>query len=137
LTALCFERGVPARERKKVRALFERVGMVIEIPESAFDAFTVTYSSSHGYHALAALAAAGRKAGLDRKTALAAAAHALADGIAYWRESGLSADDLLHEAATPGGVAAATMTAMDRAGYARVIARGLRAGIVQARRNAR
>jgi hypothetical protein len=74
---------------------------------------------------------------LDDKTALLAAAHALGDGILYWRESGLSLDELLAEAATPGGIAAATMAAMDKAGYGRAVAKGLAAGIGQARRNAK
>ena len=137
LTALSFERSVTQRERRRVRKMFEQVGAVLEIPERQFDAFTAAYSSSHGYHALAALAEAARGAGLDRTTALTAAAHALCDGILYWRESGLSLTELLHEAATPGGTAAATMAAMDESGYARVVGKGLRAGIRQARRNAR
>jgi len=136
LTALCFDKAVPKKERRRVRDLFARVGQVIEIPERQFDAFTATFSSTQGYHALASLAQAARQAGLNHRTALAAAAHALADGIAYWRESGVSLDELLHEAATPGGIAAATIAAMDRAGYARVIAKGLKAGIAQARKNA-
>ena len=137
LTALCFDPSVKRSDRARVRGLFARVGQVVEVPEKRFDAFTATYSSSHGYHALAALAEAGRRAGLDRTTSLTAAAHALADGIGYWRESGLSLDELLREAATPGGIAAATMSAMDQAGYARVVAKGLTAGIAQARRNAK
>jgi pyrroline-5-carboxylate reductase len=137
LTALCFDRNVKRSDRARVRELFARVGLVVEVPERRFDAFTATYSSSHGYHALTALAEAGRRAGLDRATSLTAAAHALADGIWYWRESGLNLDELLHEAATPGGIAAATMSAMDKAGYARVVAKGLAAGISQARRNAK
>jgi len=100
------------------------------------DTITATHSSTHGYHALAWLAKEAHRAGLDEKTSLIAAAHALADGIFYWRESGLSLDELLHEAATPGGIAAATMKAMDRAGYGRAVAKGLAAGIAQARRNA-
>jgi hypothetical protein len=44
---------------------------------------------------------------------------------------------LLHEAATPGGIAAATMAATDKAGYARAVNRGIRAGIQQCRRNAK
>ncbi|MGA8342592.1 MAG: pyrroline-5-carboxylate reductase dimerization domain-containing protein, partial [Candidatus Sulfotelmatobacter sp.] len=80
---------------------------------------------------------AGERAGLGRATALTAAAHALSDAISYWRESGLSLGELLHEAATPGGIAAATMSAMDEAGYARVVEDGLRAGIQQARLNAK
>src|SRR3954469_21386635 len=90
LTALCFSRGTANEERSVVRNFFCRVGQIVEVPENRFDAFTATYLSSHGYHALATLAAAAQQAGLDRNTALTAAAHALADGIAYWRESGLS-----------------------------------------------
>jgi pyrroline-5-carboxylate reductase len=120
----------------RVRELFGCVGTVLEIRESQFDAFTAAYSSSHGYHALATLAVAARAEGLDRATALTAAAHALSDGIAYWRESGLKLDELLREAVTPGGIAAATMSAMDGAGYGRVVEKGIRAGIRQARRNA-
>jgi pyrroline-5-carboxylate reductase len=136
LTPVTFDRGVANRDRVHVRELFERVGPVLDLPESQFDAITATHSSTHGYHALAALAKAAQEVGLDRKTALVAASHALADGIHYWRESGLSLDELLHEAATPGGIAAATMAAMDKAGYARAVAKGIRAGVEQCRRNA-
>jgi pyrroline-5-carboxylate reductase len=112
------------------------VGQVIEVPEPRFDAFTATYSSSHGYHALATLASAAQRTGLDRKTALTAAAHALADGIHYWRKSALTVDELLQEAVTPGGIAAASMAAMDKAGYRQAVHKGIQAGVTQARRNA-
>jgi pyrroline-5-carboxylate reductase len=116
-----------------VGSFFARVGAVLEIPESKFDTFTVTYSSSHGYHALAALAGAAQELGLDRKTALAAAAHALADGILAWREGNIALNDLLCEAATPGGIAAATRASMDKSGYKQIVRRGLRAGMRRAR----
>ena len=136
-TPVCFERGVSRQDRARVRALFELVGPVVELPESQLDAITAAASPTHGYHALAALSEAARKAGLDRRTALLSAAHALADGILYWRESGLELSELLHEAATPGGIAAATMSAMDEAGYQSAVDRGIRAGIAQAKRNAK
>ena len=135
LTPVCFDRSVRKSERDRVRRFFARVGVVIDLPESQFDAITAAHSPTHGYHALATLAKAVQHAGLDRKTALLAAAHALCDGIGYWRESGESLDDLLQEAATPGGIAAATMSAMDKAGYARVVEKGIRAGVTQARLN--
>jgi pyrroline-5-carboxylate reductase len=137
LTAVAFSRGFPAASRAEVRDLFGMVGAVLKIPEKRFDAFTVTFSSSHGYHALAALISAAEKIGLDRKSARVAAAHALADGIAVWREGKSSLDELLHEAATPGGTAAAVMDAMNRAGYRQATVRGLRAGMKQAAKNAR
>jgi pyrroline-5-carboxylate reductase len=137
LTSVCFDRDAGKGDRAQVRDFFGRVGHIVEIPERQFDAFTAAFSSSHGYHAVRTLAEQARRAGLDRETALTAAAHALGDGIQYWRESAASLEDLLLEAATPGGTAAATMAAMDRAGYARVVAKGLAAGIGQARRNAK
>lgn len=137
LTAMTFDRDFPGSAKREVRGLFACVGQVIEIPESQFDAFTVTYSSSHGYHALAALASAAQKLGLDRRSALTAAAHALGDGVLAWRNGKIPLHRLLHEAATPGGVAAAVMSAMDTAGYQRIVERGLRKGIARARKNAR
>jgi pyrroline-5-carboxylate reductase len=137
LTALCFDRNVTKTERAHVRRFFKLVGEVLEISESEFDVFTAVYSSSHGYHALAELARAGQEAGLDRATAMTAAAHALSDGIRYWRESQSSLPQLLREAATPGGIAAATMSAMDEAGYSRSVSKGIKAGIRCARLNAR
>ena len=137
LTPVTFERTVTVSERAQVRQLFEQVGLVLEIPERQMDTITATHSPSHGYHALATLARAAESAGLDKKTALIAAAHALADGITYWRDSELDLDHLLHEAATPGGIAAATMAAMDEGGYARAVTRGLKAGIARAQRNAK
>jgi len=137
LTPVSFDRGVTKSERARVRQFFAHVGPVLDLPERQLDAITAAHSPTHGYHALATLAKAAQAAGLDRATALTAAAHALSDGILYWRESGLALADLLREAATPGGIAAATMSAMDAAGYARVVEKGIRAGVKRARLNAK
>ena len=134
LTAIAFGRGFSSSARAKIRNLFALVGKVVEIPERRFDAFTVTFSSSLGYHALAALIRASQAIGLDHKTARLAAAHALADGIASWRNSKFSLEELLQEAATPGGIAATVMASLDEAGYPRIIEQGLRAGVRRARK---
>jgi pyrroline-5-carboxylate reductase len=137
LTPVSFDRSVAESERVRVRKLFGHVGPVVDLPERQLDAITAAHSPTHGYHALATLAKAAEGAGLDRATALTAAAHALSDGILYWRESGKELGELLREAATPGGIAAATMAAMDASRYARVVRNGIRAGVRQARLNAR
>ena len=136
LTAVTFPRTLSRANRKRVRDFFAGFGQVVEIPESKFDAFTVIYSCSHGYHALATLARTGQAAGLDRNTALLASAHALADGIIAWRDGNDSLDSLLEEAVTPGGIASATVTAMDAAGYGRAVRQGVAAGLRRARANA-
>ncbi|PYX36431.1 MAG: hypothetical protein DMG75_10575 [Acidobacteria bacterium] len=137
LAAVTFERNMSKAARREIISFFSHVGKVLEIPEDKFDAFTVTYSSSHGYHALAALAGAAQKLGLDQKTALTAAAHALADGIVSWREGNISLDYLLREAATPGGIAATVMAIMEERGYPGIVELGLRAGIKRAGANAK
>ena len=135
LTALTFSRDLPSGARREVRKLFSLVGSVIELNESQFDTFTVTFSTSHGYHALAGLIAAAEALGLDSGIATLAAAHALADGILAWRGGDDPLDDLIQEAATPGGTAAAVMNAMNRAGYQKIMRAGLRAGVKRARKN--
>ncbi len=137
LTALAFGSGTSSAARTEVKDLLAEVGGVLEIPEKQFDAFTVTFSSSHGYHALGTLVDAAVAVGLDRKSARVAAAHALADGIAAWRTTTPPLEDLLQEACTPGGIAAAVIASMNGAGHARIVHQGLRAGIRQAKKNAR
>jgi pyrroline-5-carboxylate reductase len=136
LTALTFSRNLSGAARAEVRGFFTQVGAVVEIPENQFDAFTVTFSSSHGYHALATLVDAAVAIGLDRKCASVAAAHAVADGIAAWRRGNVPLKKLLEEAATPGGTAAAVMASINDAGYARIVEHGLRAGLRRAKKNA-
>jgi pyrroline-5-carboxylate reductase len=136
LTAVTFPRSLPRADRKRVHDLFSSFGQVVEMPESKFNAFTVTYSCSYGYHALATLARTAQAAGLDRNTALLASAHALADGIIAWRDGKHSLESLLEEAATPGGIAAATAAAMDAAGYGRAVRQGVAAGLRRARASA-
>jgi pyrroline-5-carboxylate reductase len=137
LTAVTFARNLSLPDRNRVRRFFEQVGPVLEMPESRMDAFNAAYSPAHGYHALAILAQAAHDTGLSSRMALTAGAHGLADAILYWRESGQNLSDLLEEVATPGGTSAATLAAMDAAGYKKVIERGLAAGIRRARANAR
>jgi pyrroline-5-carboxylate reductase len=137
LTGLTFPFRFARADRALVRRFFSQVGEVVEIPERQFDAFTVTYSASHGYHALAALARAAHGLGLDEKTARVAAAHALGDSIVAWRDGEESLDALLGEAATPGGIAATVMDSMDRTGYPEIIRRALMAGMARARKNAK
>jgi len=137
LTGLTFPRQFPRADRLLVRNFFSRVGDVVEIPERQFDEFTVTYSASHGYHALAALTQAAHALGLDEKMARVAAAHALGDAIIAWRDGREPLDALLSEAATPGGIAATVMDSMDEAGYKEIIRRALMAGVARARQNAK
>lgn len=137
LIGLAFPRRLPTSDRHRVRDFFMNVGSVIDVPESQFDLFTATYSPSHGYHSLSTLAMAAENLGLNHRIALAAAAHALADAVLSWREAEVPLHELIQEAATPGGTAAAVMSTMDKGGYRDLVENSLRAGVAQARANAK
>jgi pyrroline-5-carboxylate reductase len=133
LTALAFDRSAGTAARRRVRGLFERVGAVVQIPEREFDAFTVVYSTSQGIHALAARIRAARKIGLSPRTSSLAAAHALVEGVRALGEGDTGLDELLAEAATPGGIAAKVMEVMHAGAYDRLVERAFRAGMARAR----
>jgi pyrroline-5-carboxylate reductase len=133
LTALAFGSGCANETRDAVYRLFATFGQVIVLPERHFDAFTVLYSPSHGVHALSALAEAGMEAGLSRKTALQAAAHALSGAEAALTTGGGNLKRMETQAATPGGTAEATMAGMEAAGYREAVAHGVQRGIARTR----
>ena len=70
LTPVCFDREVTKAERARVQKSLRAWGRWWSCRRSQLDAITAAYSSTHGYHALAALAKAAQNAGLDRETAL-------------------------------------------------------------------
>ena len=132
LTALAFQRRYPSSARQLIESLFAAVGEVFVLPESQFDAFTVLYSVSHGQHMLHAMTAAGVKLGLSRNIAAQAAQHALSEAILSLRASRASLDELLREAATPGGTSAAVLASLTDSGHAEMLERALRAGVRRA-----
>ena len=134
LTGLTFSAKYPNAARRAIEHLFSSVGKIVHIPDRQMDAFTVAYSSSHGQYAMQALCAAAQKLGLPRRLALISATHALADSVVASQDSRLRTAELLHEAATPGGIAAECMAALDAGGYPRIVERALRAGVNRARK---
>lgn len=137
LTGLTFSSKYPIRARRCIEHLFSSVGQIIHIPDRQMDAFTVAYSSSHGQYAFNALCTAAQKLGLPRRIALIAATHALGESIVASREAGSRTSELLHEAATPGGIAAQCMAALEAEGYPRIVEGALRAGVNRARQFAK
>jgi pyrroline-5-carboxylate reductase len=133
LTALTFQPRYPRPARDLIESLCEAVGEVLHLPEARFDAFTVLYSVSHGQHTLHAMTRAGMSLGLPRNVAERAAAHALCESILSLRVSGVSLDELLQEATTPGGTSAAVIASLKKSGYAEMLERALGAGVRRAK----
>ena len=135
LTALAFDRDFPPPARREVRDLFARSELSSKFPRASSTRLpSLTLRAT--VITLWRRWPKRLRTGTGPEDRLDAAAHALADGILAWRESEFSLDELLREAATPGGIAAATLASMDRSGYKRIVRRGLRAGMGRAKKNA-
>jgi pyrroline-5-carboxylate reductase len=77
---------------------------------------------------LSALTETAIKLGLPKRVAEVAAAHALTSGVVALQEGKETLEKKLRQAATPGGIAEATMAAMDENGYRAAVMHGLRSG---------
>ena len=118
LTALAWGEGVNGGQRDWVRALFARVGEVLELPERQLDAFLALTSSGPAFVALVAEAMADGAvaAGLPRALAQHLAHRTLAGTAALLQERELHPGQLKDMVASPGGTTIAGLRQLERAG---------------------
>lgn len=126
LTGLAWGAGIDPARRAWVRGLFERVGEVVECPESQLDAFLALTSSGPAFVALVAegLADGAVAAGLPRAQAQYLAHRTLAGTAALLDQANLSPAALKDMVASPAGT---TM-----AGLRRLESGGLRSALLEA-----
>lgn len=126
LTGLAWGAGIDPARRAWVRGLFERVGEVVECPESQLDAFLALTSSGPAFVALVAeaLADGAVAAGLPRAQAQYLAHRTLAGTAALLDQASLTPAALKDMVASPAGT---TM-----AGLRRLESGGLRSTLLEA-----
>ena len=99
LTAVTFPRTLTRADRKCVHDLFASFGRVVEIPESKFDAFTVTlFMQPWLSRTRDSGSNCAKRQVLIEIRRCSRSAHALADGILAWRDGKDSLESLLEEA---------------------------------------
>lgn len=118
LTGLAWGEGVDTERRAWVRALFARVGEVLELPESQLDAFLALTSSGPAFVALVAEAMADGAvaAGLPRALASHLAHRTLAGTAALLQERELHPGQLKDMVSSPGGTTIAGLRQLERSG---------------------
>ncbi len=118
LTALAFAPQVDADQRQRVRALFARVGEVLELPEGQLDAFLALTSSGPAFVALIAEAMADGAvaAGLPRALAQHLAHRTLAGTAELLHQHKLHPGQLKDMVASPGGTTIAGLRRLEAAG---------------------
>jgi pyrroline-5-carboxylate reductase len=114
---------------------FVRIGLVAEVDEGLFDVATAVAGCMPGFMAslAAAFAAAGERRGLEPETAARLAMAALHGAAAVLADEGDVAK-LIDAAATPGGMTAAGIAALEAHGLAEAVDAAVAAAAAQAKR---
>jgi pyrroline-5-carboxylate reductase len=118
ITGLSWGGGLSAETRQRTLRMFERVGVVKELPEALLDAFLALASSGPAMAAvlIEALADGGVAAGLPRPLAQDLTLAMLSGSTALLRERDLHPAQLKDMVASPAGTTIAALRRMERAG---------------------
>ena len=118
LCGLAWGEGITAQQRQWVKAAFDPVSEVLELPESRLDAFLALTSSGPAYVALVAEAMADGAvaAGLPRELAHRLAHRTLAGTAALLDQQQLHPALLKDMVASPGGTTMAALRTLESAG---------------------
>jgi pyrroline-5-carboxylate reductase len=118
----------------EVRELLDRLGHVVELPDSEFDAATAVMGCAPAYLALAveALADSGAAAGLDEELARELVIETTAGTAELLRERHPA--DVRRAVASPGGSTEAGLEALDREGAREAFEAAVRASLERMRR---
>jgi pyrroline-5-carboxylate reductase len=128
-TALAAGTRTTPDDMKLARAIFESVGKVAEVDDSAMDAVTALSGSGPAYVFLLAeaLTNAGTQLGLPPEVAATLAQQTLFGAGVLLQQSGEAPSELRRKVTSPGGTTAAGIAALEQRDFAGVIAACLQA----------
>jgi pyrroline-5-carboxylate reductase len=131
MTALCPGAAVTPGQLARVRWLFTRVGVTVEIPESLADTMTAIAGSGPAlvYHQAAAMVSAAVAEGLDGATAATTVAQTFYGAASMLKSTTSAPAALIDQVATPGGATAAALDVLDKAGTAGLIRQAVAAAV--------
>lgn len=119
MTAIALGSHTQPQHTALAQRIFQAVGEVVEVPESAMDAVTGLSGSGPGYVALMveALADGGVAAGLPRAIALQLALQTVKGTAQLLQDTGLHPGELKDRVTSPGGTTIAGIAQLERAGF--------------------
>ncbi|HEY1627232.1 MAG TPA: pyrroline-5-carboxylate reductase [Streptosporangiaceae bacterium] len=131
MTALCPGAAVLPDQLARVRWLFTRVGVTVEIPESLAETMTAIAGSGPAlvYHQAAAMVSAAVAQGLDGATAATAVAQTCYGAASMLKNTTSSPSALIDQVATPGGSTSAALDELDKADVAGSVGRAVVAAV--------
>jgi pyrroline-5-carboxylate reductase len=127
------------QDREKIRAMFDAIGLVVEVDDEQMDAVTALAGSAPAfvYAMIEALARGGEKMGLSQPSALRLAAQVTLGASELMIISEKSPADLIKMVVTPGGTTAAGLRVMEERAVADALASAVEAATKRGQEMAR
>ena len=118
-------------DRKDVQALFEAVGMALELPEKYLDAVTGLSGSGPAFvfMLIEAMADGGVKEGLPKTVAMQLAAQTVLGAARMVQETGKHPSELKDQVASPGGTTVAGITVLEQKGLRAIFIEAIEAAV--------
>lgn len=134
-TAIAAGTHATAQDLETAKALFDAVGMTVVVEEYLLDAVTGLSGSGPAYIFLIieALADAGVKVGLPRRTAQALAAQTVAGSARLLIETGIHPGQLKDQVTSPGGTAIAGLHTLEAGGMRTTLINAVEAATTRAK----
>ena len=132
LIALCLSPHVTGDQREQTMQLFAPLGQIVEVHETQLDLITSLTSPVTTLLFLQSLINAGISGGLAQPLARQIASQTVLGTLNMWQASTQSAEALIAEASTPGGISAETLTKLRKLGFNTTVMAALAAGAARA-----
>jgi pyrroline-5-carboxylate reductase len=123
ISAISWSQGIQETARQLVRGIFQSVGRVVEVPESAMDAVTGLSGSGPAYvfTFVESLVEAGVINGIDPVTSRALVCATISGSMELLTESGRSPAELRQDVTSPGGTTLAGLEVLRNLGFNQAI----------------
>jgi pyrroline-5-carboxylate reductase len=114
ITALVFNAHVTEAQREDVTDLFTSLGKVAVLKEENINAMTALCSPAPIYMFFQALIDGGVRCGIDRETSTKIVYQSIVGAMEVWNRRQVPPDELISEAATPGGTSVESLFTLDK-----------------------
>ncbi|WP_350258917.1 pyrroline-5-carboxylate reductase [Scrofimicrobium sp. R131] len=136
MSAVAYSDGTPAEVQEQARTLLEAVGLVMDLPEQLFSAYSALAGCSPAwfFQIVDSLAQAGVKYGLSKAQALTAVTQSMVGSARLLQlsaEEGVNPSALIDRVCSPGGTTVAGLLAAQEAGLSPALVKAVDAAVAR------
>lgn len=132
IAAIAFNPHVPEDLRPDILELFSCLGEYVVVREEQVNTVMALSSPAITYLLFQSLIEAGVREGIDRKTSTKIVYQTIAGAMEVWKRRQVSANELIGEASTPGGISVESLYTLERYAFKGAVMEAIHQAIAKA-----